>query len=379
MVNRKWGLWLLGVVATLSVLAGCYNALVPANASFDFQWDAALVLAKGFNPYLYTLNHLAAFTDTFMPDPLQANQIPSCLLLLWPYTWLPWPLAKGVWLVTNLAATIGLLQLGSKAMGVSVSNHQKGLIAALFLIGTPFRVTLGNGQHGLWALFFLVSALALGDQKKPWLSGLCLGLSWLKYTLTGPFVLLFIKKKQFAPIAVATGFHLLLTGLASGLTHTSPLTLILQSIAVSKTLTQAGLVDAASLFSPTLALMVSATLVTSTLVYVWKSNSQPHQFMVISLASLLMVYHRIYDFVGLLFILIALVSSAGKDISTRTQQALWATLLGFFWAERAVISLGHYEAFRWILAVIIYTAYALLFIDLKSDRQKPAVVGHSTR
>ena len=86
---QKVILIVMGILAAVSLVQGCKNAVL---VSQDFQWDAAKALTLHINPYDESLSP-SGILDSYDFEKyylqMEANQFPSLLLLLFPYTLLP--------------------------------------------------------------------------------------------------------------------------------------------------------------------------------------------------------------------------------------------------------------------------------------------------
>ena len=112
--NKKLRMAILAVTALLaliSVVQGCRNA---AAFSQDFQWDAAKVFTLRINPYEESLAPSGILKQYGYEEyfkQMEANQFPSLLMLLIPYTLLPPLAARYAWLASNLLFTAGIIWL----------------------------------------------------------------------------------------------------------------------------------------------------------------------------------------------------------------------------------------------------------------------------
>jgi len=161
---------LVVLLAVAAAYSGISGALGGELASKDFKWDAARLLLLRQNPVALTLEGKGAPTDAIMPDKLGAQELPSALMLIAPYAVFPWPVARVLWLVSNLVFT-GIV------LGVTLRLFAPGrtlafyiLAGALFVAGAPWRTGIAVGQHTLFSLafFLLVLLCQLGS---PWSGG----------------------------------------------------------------------------------------------------------------------------------------------------------------------------------------------------------------
>ena len=146
-------LFIMGVLAAVSLIQGCKNAIL---VSQDFQWDAAKALVMGIDPYDESLSPSGVLPPEFEKYYLQmeANQFPSLLLLLYPYTLLPPLAARYAWLCSNLLFTAGIIVLLKKTFLGKADDFTFAFFMLLMIAGTPYRNQLGVGQHTLFSFFF---------------------------------------------------------------------------------------------------------------------------------------------------------------------------------------------------------------------------------
>lgn len=302
----------LALMALVSLVAGLRNGIVN---HIDFQWMPAKIMASGENPYLYSLDHLPWRTWT----QIDANQIPSCLLLLLPWTFLDYPLANTAWAFCNLFFTgIFLLYLHKTFFARQAPlkvNVDFTLVALLFLSGMPLRVLIGNGQHLMFSFAFFMPSLYYSLKGRHVLSGVLMSLCFFKYTTLAPMLLIFLTLRAWKEIAIGAGLHVLATlGVALYL-HESPVTLIVQSLQVGSMLTGQGLSDVASLFKTlgcplgantvmaSYAVFLCAALVIATI-----GNATPlYRLASLAILSNVMFYHREYDYVSIVFVLVLML------------------------------------------------------------------------
>ena len=299
---QKVILIVMGILAAVSLVQGCKNAVL---VSQDFQWDAAKALTLHINPYDESLSP-SGILDSYDFEKyylqMEANQFPSLLWLLFPYTLLPPLAARYAWLISNLLFTAGIVYLlrktflrgpvrafpvssggmaGSSAKIISgPDSFTFAFFMLLMIAGTPYRNQLGVGQHTLFAFFFFLLAVYLtrrqeeaemsgvsqlardgadgfgaGDSSEdagsgPFSLGAALALSvcYFKYTLTVPLAIYFIYKRRFKEIFVSVIPHIVLTAFSAWWLDDSFLNMIIKPLKVSARLLGEGGLDFHSLF-----------------------------------------------------------------------------------------------------------------------------------
>src|SRR5262249_19778978 len=203
------------------------------GGSQDFQWAVSRVLLKRESPFKLLAEFKAGKlnSDPFRPlpsYPASANgptYPASAEVFLWPVAAIDLDHAKWFWAVANTLFAIGSVILVARMLDVG------GVILAallgLFLASTPVRNSIGNGQQGLFSFFFFLLALTLQQRNKTPLAALCLAVSWLKYTITFPLSLVFLRREWKQTLLIAVFIHIGLTIFLGFWTHENVLSLLL--------------------------------------------------------------------------------------------------------------------------------------------------------
>lgn len=318
-------LLILALMAAVSLYRGVTNAL---HFSQDFQWDAAKALTMGIDPYTESLSPTGALSQGELkdyyayyegidaPQKMEANQFPSLLMLLYPYTLLAPSAARLAWLVTNLLCTLGIVILLRFTFLKDCDRFLFASLCLLMVAGTPYRNQLGVGQHTLFSVFFFLFAVYLSEKKYGKIpAALSLFVSFFKYTLTAPLSLYFLYKKKWIEWITSVLLHVLLTGCAAVLLKKSFLDMILSPLKVSSALLSEGGLDFGALFHGSAVSLVLAFLV-GILLFVLslkaKEGCDARLLTILLLWSLIMLYHRTYDF----FVLIMAASYFTEDRKT---------------------------------------------------------------
>ena len=322
-------LCVLALMAAVSVYAGIKNAL---EYSQDFQWDAAKALSMRLDPYELSKSPESArqypeldafyrmFTDRGLKQKMEANQFPSLLMLLAPMTVFAPQTAKVVWCVLNLLFTAGIIFLLRKTFFAKTDAFDYCAAVLLMIAGTPFRNQLGVGQHTLFAFFFFMLAVYLDGSQPDCLSpgrsiavSLCLFVSYFKYTLTAPLALYFLYRKRYKEIALSVLGHVILTEIASIWLGKSFIYMIKAPLGVASALAAEGGIDLGVLFGGTASYVVAfviAVILTAVAVRL-HAGQEKLLFAVLILWSLILTYHRTYDF----FVLSAVATVFGGTLA----------------------------------------------------------------
>ncbi len=368
---------LLSVAAAVSLWRGIENAL---TLSQDFQWDATKALALGMDPYEISLSPEQTFSQPLLqeyyayyeeigaPQRMEANQFPSLLMLLLPFAFLPPGAARIAWLASNLLCTAGSLWLLRKTVLKEADSFLFALLGLLMIAGTPFRNQLGVGQHTLFSLFFFLLALYLArEERDGLLPGICLAVSFFKYTLTVPLALYFIYRKKWKTFTVSVLVHILGTLFAALWLKESPVAMIVKPLKVSSVLVSEGGLDFGALFGGSPFAFVLAALVMGMLLFLSLRKGTDGKLLmsVLILWSLIILYHRTYDFFVLIMAAGVFFSGDPADEPLGTRQkpvlALYVLLLAAVFFGLRLFD----EALpAKIVTGILYYAYTILLTVL---------------
>jgi hypothetical protein len=175
----------LAVPAIISVGAAVWHGL---RLGADFQWSGAHLLGIHIDPYLQFLQH----------DPghrILGNQVPNYLhelyVLLLPLGLLPFGIAKDIWVAINIGMAAACVWLLGRIY--ELTRMRVWLLALLFGMSTPFRITVNTGQNALLEtllLTLLLTAVAGG--------GSVLGMSYFKYSFSPIFVCYLATRRRWS-------------------------------------------------------------------------------------------------------------------------------------------------------------------------------------
>lgn len=377
----------LAALATGSVVGGLINAF---EDSRDMQWHEARLLLGGFNPYALHLDGAETTSLTGSPDSTEPVQLPSVLLMFVPLALMEIETARRVWLAVNLVATAAFLALSLKLFFPGrVSAYAVAVFGLLFLASTPWRVTLGNGQHGLVAMVFFLVAFSFFERRRLVAAGLFASLALFKYILVLPFfaLLLYRWRDAFLVIVSALAVHVALTLLVGAMTGADPLLLVRQSLEVASTISTNGTFDFFAFFAwaapgagMALPLVCSAAVIAATLMLA-RERLELRGLAILSIVSIIIAYHRIYDAFVLVFLALHLYAMVRqKPAPDGTGRFCWGGRLEFaggvlvlayvFFLDRIVLELMRWQVLSFAqretitaaASVVIYGYLALLFL-----------------
>jgi len=237
---------------------------------------------------------------------------PFALPLLSPIAFVPFDQLLVLWLALEIASAAISLVLVVKLWGTEWSVRTRLYLGAFLLTWAPFRVTLRNGQISLMIMAVLLGALLARRRKREFLAGALLGLTLSKYSLTFPFFLYFVWRREWKILSTAILIPLALTevfALRMGLSMfevISQYTRVVSQIYLSGVSADMGTSEIKLLFfdlsggnesfAAILTLLLSiAAMVCMGVVFSRQPRWELAHVSALALFSLWSVYHRTYD------------------------------------------------------------------------------------
>jgi Glycosyltransferase family 87 len=363
----------LGGAAVFSVVLGIRHAF--QNQSHDLQWSGARLLSLHIDPWQERLSGLPHHPSHFSPP----NYLHLFYLLLLPFGLLSFHTAEIVWCVGNICLSILAVLLLQRLF--SLDRFQTTLVLCLLWMSTPFRVTLEVGQMSLFELFFFCAAYVAVST---WLSGICLGFSLVKYSFSPVVGLLFLFRGRIRLLLIAVG--VVVAGLIGVhlLLPTPLLRLAAEPFLVSRIAVNPGIADLMT-FSEYLFRYLGANdravnlsyalaLACGLLYAIFLSRfrlSKGAELTLVSLASLFLFKHLIYDYV---FLAIPLSYALSRYSSRRSRPIFLGIFVFWFLAiflNRAIhefnVNLVGLAVNVFVLALLFaYTTYVVIQEELRA-------------
>lgn len=305
---------ILSALALISLVQGCRNAI---EVSQDFQWDATKAFTLKINPYDESLNPSGVLDNYDFEKyylQMEANQFPSLLMILIPFTYLAPLMARYTWLAFNLFLTALMIVLLRKTFMKDVDSKEFVILSLLMIAGTPYRNHLGVGQHTIFAFTFFLLAVYFSEycewlnrEKTPKAGNVvrfvlvtfCLFVCYFKYTLTVPLVLYFVYKKRYFELFASVICHVALTVYAAFWLNDSFVNMIIKPLKVSSALSAEGGLDISAVLGGSAMAYVLLLLIMIGLFIMALTLEKGHDvalMIVLMLWSLIVTYHRTYDF-----------------------------------------------------------------------------------
>lgn len=302
---------ILSLMAAVSLIKGCMNA---ARVSQDFQWDAAKALSLNLDPYMISMHpdekieveglreYYSLYEQAGTPQKMEANQFPSLLMLLIPYTMMRPLTARYAWLISNLIFTAIILAVLRATFLKNADRFCYAAVCLLIIAGTPYRNQLGVGQHTVFAFCFFLLAVFFDSKEEAYakvLTPICLFICFFKYTVTAPLAIYFIYKKRILSLITAVLGHVAFTIMWAIRLNRSIADMIIEPLKVASNLSSEGGLDLGAVFGGSVISYVLLIVIGLGLVIIAVRMEEGHDnwfFAVLIMWSLILMYHRTYDF-----------------------------------------------------------------------------------
>ena len=280
------------------------------------------------------------------------------------FYWPNWPAVRWYFAIFNLIAG-GLIFAWAYGVG-----RPHGKLAALALaLGctacSANSTTLGLGQYGIVITALLAASLWLCQRRRGAGSGLMLGLAMTKPIIAGPFCVPMLFRHEWKAIGWLAIYLTVADAVIWAVTKTNPVEMVVQMLRTGQgymTSSYGPMNVLISLgMSQPRALAVTAVVVFgigAVLMWQWVEAPLPVHFAIASVAGRLWTYHKLYDNVMLLFLLVA----AGELAVRSRRPACFAVflLIGLtLWAPGKAcdhLSFQIFQVLMWIAGVAFLLA-----------------------
>lgn len=199
----QYGLLLGVALATLlgsAVLVWRLTALPVGVGDFRAYWSASRLLLEGRNFYDpdNMLEMERAHVDPEQDFTMMAWNLPATFVFILPLAWVPFQIAKSIWLLVNLTLILlSCLLLGSVYLPPGRAPLLTYNLMAVFF--APVLVAILIGQITFLVVFGLAASIALIQRERYFWAGVALILTSVKphlVMLIGPYLLLYMALRR---------------------------------------------------------------------------------------------------------------------------------------------------------------------------------------
>jgi hypothetical protein len=262
--------------------------------------------------------------------PPVAGYPPWAFLTQYLFVWPPWPATRFYMSLLDIAA---VAFIGAWAYrSASHLGREAGVAMAVACTAcSAYSPGLQTGNYPLIVAALLAATLLLETANRHVAAGLTLGVAMIKPHMAGPFVVGALCRGRYVLAAVTTAYITVASLIVSWLVKTSPVEMVQQMLKssttwVDQTAGPVALALAAGL-APSVATAVTAVVfvgIGAALHWRFRRLDALTHFAIAGLVARLFTYHRVYDDLLLIFLLLALGLVA---MERRSRSAGFAFLL----------------------------------------------------
>ena len=307
--HRSTSLSVLAVVLSILAIWSASNAI--GRAIVDSRdlfaiWNEAKTFWARQDPYALYLN----FRLHAGSDPGYApNYIPSFFVVMAPFFVLGWPIFKALFMTLSLGMCAGSVALLRRLFVPGLSPIYAYLLFCLVVASSPFREMLANGQLTSFAIFSFLCAWYFRRMGNDFLAVFLLFLALLKFTLTLPLALIFLRGRALWIAIVSVVAQIAILIMAAFWLGESPQHLFGETVRTDMALLTEGHINYSNIFrtfGPSgayfgIVLSECISLMAFVVMALRRTSDELLSLTFLSVVSLLVAYHSIYDM--LLFVI----------------------------------------------------------------------------
>jgi hypothetical protein len=302
-----------------------YTIANEGEADLHRRWIEQQYILRGQNPYDVAFRERAMTKGDPLPETSRDAMPAPDLGIPYdvdypPWTYLSgmlffWPSARLVAVWYSLWNALGLVVIGvwaDRMAGDCSRAARLFLVASVMAIGA-FCMTIGTGNYGIIVLALLVLGYQMSESGRPIGAGLALGVSLLKPTLSGPFLVAHLVKRQVGVLAVVAGYLIAASVVVWGFTRTDPLEMTGQMLHASRHFVGAGFgplnVAIASGVPYSAAVLGTAAVVVGlgfAVMIIFRDRPLLTHYAIAAVTTRLWTYHLVHSNLIMLFLLVAL-------------------------------------------------------------------------
>jgi len=358
--------WILSVGIIIFILMGIvyqgvgFYRLIFTDSAYDLKmrWPEVQAILKGQNPYDFQKASLEAGKKVKGLDYPPWSYFTG-FIFLWPAKW---SLVRIYFALWN-AVALGMIGFWAFRIGRERDRLTACFLCVSTLALSNFYTTLWLGQYSIIVVAILVGVYLLETKKLPFLSGLVMGFAMLKPTISIPFLFALLIKKKFYSLFISMAYITIAAVIIGIMIKTYPLEMFHRAYMASndnvmRVLNPARYLIHAGLSAPTALLLSAITFLGAALLLMLLFVRSPLQvhFSIAAVAGRLATYHRQYDNIMILFLLVPLGYLAF------VRDSKWGLagflLVGFsLWLPIPALRCEGFQLFQilaWILGLAIY-------------------------
>lgn len=356
----------LGIfIAIISSIIAIQNAL---QYSVDFQWSPTVAFWKGVNPYLVSISNQRDKYIILSQDP---NYLHGLYILFFPFSKLEFQSAKLVWSLINIGLGIGSVILIGKMF--KLAKFEVLICGIIFICSSAFTNCIGNGQHTLMTLFFLLLFLKTKSTFKPFYQFVF----FLKYSFAPVFFLYSLFKREKS--LLISSLMLVAAALVFAIIANSnvDINLFFLPLNVAENKTSFGFADLYSLLkayanTPFFVNIGISIAISMTIAFYLTRSENKYTITILSMASLLLFYHLIYDYIFLLPALAQLIVDR-KKLSSKTKFLMIAVVFYFLYFYKILFINNFQQNYFFKIFGFLLLTTTLIALLIEGREKRPSI------
>ena len=361
---------LLIFVSFIYFALGFYDLLITKDRAFDLfsRWQEQQYIYRGLYPY-----------DAMKGSP---NIIPEIGVIdsggypPWAFftgfVFFPpisWELTRFYHLILNIVSIL-VLAVFAYQIGFPYGKSKALFTLTACLAVSSHKSTLEMGQYGIILNALLILVFWLIQKNKNIWAGLIFGIAMVKPNISAPYFLILIINKRFKAI-LSFSLYIIFGSLNIWIiTKLTPVYMINKIIKQSKHFADKGYSGIHAFtalgFDPkqaTILLGIIGILTITTIIYLCRNYSLLNLFAICSVIGRICIYHRIYDNLMLMFLLLAIIKITFDNLNKLN--IFFLTLVSLsLWLPAIIIDFANLE-----FAQIVIWITALGHILIQSRRE----------
>lgn len=283
----------------------------------------------------------------------------------YPLFCLPWKATRIYYAAIQLTCLVWLLRWAF-LKGGQVDVWCGAFCAAAVAATASFCTTLEIGQYGILVLALLTGSLQLEEAGSPIAAGLLAGIGCLKPNIAAPFLLCFLARRRWRALAAAMGYLSVASLWIWTAIHTNPLETLQQMMHGSESFVESGYGPVAAALAlgmkaqfATPLIAVAVVAMSLPIIVQYRRRPALQLFAVAGVVARFWTYHKSYDNLSIVFLLVAL-SKLAWERPTRVVLASLAAVGASLWLPARVNDLLWYQIVQclvWIAGVGVMLAY----------------------
>jgi len=365
------------------LVLACALALCGLGAAYQVKGNVELVAGQSPSSAIDLKNRdleQSLFTSGKDPYDFMIGSQPP-----WAYefgvllTWPEWPAVRPYFAFVNLVALAFLMWWAYHLPRDATSEGRLLLMGAVGAFGGSCTAT-EVGQVSIIVTALLAGALWSDRSGRTYLCGILVALAMLKPTIAAPFALALLVTARYRAAAAAAAYGALASAITWIVTGASPLQMLQQMAAGAATYINdgtLGLVDIATLLGVPASAIVALPLLVAVpglALMVAVRPSLPLAFAVASVFARLWTYHKSYDDLMLVFVLIPLGAYVLGGAPSRAALAAFLTMGALSWIPGRMLGLVEVQ----MAQLAVWPIALAVLVTLSRHRDRAIVVTSSS-